>query len=219
MPEISLLGIDYDKNFTTNPYLHKLARESKTRAALIHRLSFGMPPHLLGIFANGLLMGKILASAPASIPIRIQPEDRNSITVTEDINKSIKAAAKSITRTKLSDKVRTETVLAKAGLCCLNEAVAPALAALVWTSKQNMNPLGVSLFAEKEHKSDTCVADRTRSAESSNISLPVPGFPTLPSNLMAKVWNTVPGLVSRRLKLLMNSNHSPENGPKQSLDD
>ena len=30
-PEISILGVDYDTNFTTNPYLQKLAREAKTR--------------------------------------------------------------------------------------------------------------------------------------------------------------------------------------------
>ena len=69
--EISILGVDYDKYFTTNPYLVNLAREAKTRAALIKRLSFGMPPHLLSLFANGLLMGKILAAALATIPISL----------------------------------------------------------------------------------------------------------------------------------------------------
>lgn len=53
-PEISVLGVGYDSNFTTSPYLHDLAREARTRAALIRRLSFGMPPHLLTMFANGI---------------------------------------------------------------------------------------------------------------------------------------------------------------------
>ena len=30
--------------------------------------------------------------------------------------------------------------------------------------------------------------------DSKNISQPVPGFHMLPSNLMARIWNTVPGL-------------------------
>ena len=68
-------------------------------------------------------MGKILAAAPATIPIRIDPEDRFSITITEEINKSIKSAARCITRTKLSDKIQSDSILSKAGLQCLNKAV------------------------------------------------------------------------------------------------
>ena len=82
-----------------------------------------MPPHLLTTFTNGILMGKILAAAPATIPIRIDPEDRFSITITEEINKSIKSAARCITRTKLSDKIQSDSILSKAGLQCLNKAV------------------------------------------------------------------------------------------------
>jgi ribonuclease P/MRP protein subunit RPP40 len=63
IPTISLLGLEYDVNFSTAPFLCKLASESKTRAALIQRLSFGMPNYLLKPLANGLLMGKILAAA------------------------------------------------------------------------------------------------------------------------------------------------------------
>ena len=131
-PEITILGIDYDINFSTNPYLHRLDREANTRAALIRRLSFGIPPNLLVNFANGILMGKIKAAAPAAIPIRIDSEDKGSITLTEEINKSIKAAARTITRTKLSDKVHSEVVLSKAGLRCLNEVTAYTSAILLW---------------------------------------------------------------------------------------
>ena len=186
--EINILGVDYDTNFTTNPYLEKLARDAKTRAALINRLSFGLPPYLLSTFANGLLMGKISAAAPATVPIRLECEDRGSYTITEEINKAIKATARSITRTKLSDKIKSEVTLKKARIRCLNEAAASAMAVLVWKCKQSMNPLGSCLFAEKENRRNT------RLAESLNICPPVPGFKTLPSNLMARIWNTVPGL-------------------------
>ena len=64
--EICLLGINYDCNFSTAPYLQKLATEAKTRAAVIYRLSFGIPNYLLKILANGLLIGKIAAAAPAA---------------------------------------------------------------------------------------------------------------------------------------------------------
>ena len=69
--EICLLGIDFDTNFSTAPYLQKLATEAKTRAAVIYRLSFSVPSTVLKILANGLMIGKIMAAAPASIPFKI----------------------------------------------------------------------------------------------------------------------------------------------------
>ena len=62
------------------------------------------------------------------------------------------------------------------------------MAVLVWKSKQAMNPLGVLLFSKKEN------ARITRLAESENICPPVPGYQTLPSNIMARIWNSIPGL-------------------------
>ena len=121
--EINLLGVDYDSNFTTTPYLNKLSRAAKTRGALISRLSFSMPPHVLSTFATGLLMGKVLASCSATIPLRIKNEDRLCIGVTEEINKAIKATARTITKTKLSDRIHSEDILKRANLWCLNEYV------------------------------------------------------------------------------------------------
>ena len=63
--------------------------------------------------------------------------------------KSIKSAARSITRTKLSDKICSEEVLKKANLKCPNEAVASIMAVTVWKSKKSMNPIGQCLFKEK----------------------------------------------------------------------
>ena len=146
---INLLGVDFDSNFTTIPYLQKLARAANTRASLISRLSYSMPPYVLATLANGLLMGKILAACPVTIPIRLNSDDKFCSGVTEEINKAIKATARTITRTKLSDKVRSEDVLRKARLRCLNEAVASIMAVTVWKSKQSMNPLVHCLFKEK----------------------------------------------------------------------
>jgi hypothetical protein len=189
-PEINLLGVDFDSNFTTTPFLHKLARAASTRAALISRLSYTMPPHLLACFTNGLLMGKILAACPVTIPIRINDDDRLSIGVTEVINKAIKSSARTITKTKLSDKIRSRDVLQKAGLKCLNEAVASIMAVTVWKSKQSMDPLGRCLFRER------LTVRSTRFTNSKEICQPVPGYPALASNLMARVWNNIPELHS-----------------------
>ena len=51
-----------------------------------------------------------------------------------------------------------------------------------------MNPLGVRLFSERNDMINT------RLAESKNICPPIPGFQTVPINLMARIWNEVPGL-------------------------
>ena len=52
-----------------------------------------MPPQKLSMFANGLLMVKILTACPITIPLRIKNEDRYNIVVNEEINKAIKLSA------------------------------------------------------------------------------------------------------------------------------
>ena len=137
-----------------------------------------MPPHLLATFANGLLMGKILAACPVTVPIRLTSEDKSSVVVTEEINKTIKATARVITKTRLSDRIRSEDVLHKANLKCLNEAVASIMAVTVWKAKQCMNPLGCRLFQKRLNLKNT------RSVSSYKIDIPVPGYPTLATKVM-----------------------------------
>ena len=189
-PVLKLLGVEFDRNFTTTPSLKKLATAANTRAAMLYRLGFSMPPHLLTTFANGLLMGKIMAFSPVNIPTRINMDDhyQGYIGVTEDINKAIKATARTITKSKLSDKVHSEVLLQKSGLKCLNEAVASITAVTVWKAKNAMDPLGQKIFREKS------ILQCTRSTNSKDIELLVQGYPTLSTNIMARMWNEVPGL-------------------------
>ena len=65
------------------------------------------------------------------------------------------------------------------------------MAVTVWKSKNYMNPLGQCLF--QNFKKGPSVRS-TRSQFTNDICLPVPGFPTLASNIMAKIWNSVPEL-------------------------
>ena len=185
--ELNLLGIKYDTNFNTTPYLHQLASDSKTRAAIIFRLSYSVPPHLLKVFTNGLLVGKIMAAAPAVIPFRINNDDKGAITLTDKINCALKSAARTITRTRLTDKIRSEVILEKAGLRSLNEMVASTSATMVWKSKQWNDPLGKLLF-----HNDTNIPVpnmTTRSANCNSAKLPVPGCNNLAANLLARTWN------------------------------
>ena len=63
--QIKLLGVDYDSNFSTLPYLKILERDAKTRADIIKRLSFCMPQFLLKPITHGILLGKIFAHTPS----------------------------------------------------------------------------------------------------------------------------------------------------------
>lgn len=185
--EMNLLGITYDTKFTTAPYLRQLASDAKTRAAIIARLSYSVPPNLLKLFTNGLLIGKIMAAAPAAIPFRLDHEDKGAIVLTDQINNALKSAARTITRIRLKDKVRSDIVLQKAGLKCLNEMVAFTSATMVWKSKMNMDPLGSLLFSKKTTKPTDSIT--TRSENSDKAKLPAPGCRTLAANLLARVWN------------------------------
>ena len=73
------------------------------------------------------------------------------IGVTEDINKAIKATACTITKSRLSDKIRSEVLLQKADLKWLNEAVFSMYYNnyCMEVKKNLMDSLGQRLFQEK----------------------------------------------------------------------
>ena len=142
-----------------------------------------MPNSVLKPLAHGLLMGKILASAPAAIPIRLSPYDKPYLFGTiKEIDKSIRATARTITRTSLKDKIKTETVLHKAGLRSLTQCVSEAMACSIWRARNEMNPLGL-LFQNSTPKR------LTRSSNSKMLCQPIPGHPEAATNKLARVWN------------------------------
>ena len=183
-PEIRLLGIDYDRNFSTMPYLRKLAVKAKSRSAVIYRLSFSVPPNILRLLANGIVIGKIMAAAPAAIPFKMAFDDRAANLATEKINRAIKSVARTITKTSLKDMVSTKCILEKAGLRNLNEMVASQTAVTVWKSQKAKDPLGTRLFPERT------ISRSTRSINGKKATQKVPGNNTLAVNLMAKAWNS-----------------------------
>ena len=185
--ELNLLGITYDSNFTTVPYLRQLASDAKTRSAIIARLSYSVPPHLLKVFTNGLLLGKIMAAAPAVIPFRIDHNDKGANSLTDKINCAIKSVARTITRTRLTDKIRSDIILQKAGLRSLNEMVAYSSAVMIWKSKKCMDPLGSLIFQSKVINQSRNII--TRSDTSSAVKVPVPGNGNVAANLLARTWN------------------------------
>ena len=87
---------------------------------------------MLRLLANCLVIGKILAEAQAAIPFRIEHDDWAANLIIENINRSIKSVARTITKTSLSDKVSSKSVLENAGLGTLNEMVASQTALMAW---------------------------------------------------------------------------------------
>ena len=126
-----------------------------------------------------------MAAVPASVPFRITHEDKGAITVSDEIDCAIKRAARTITRTRLTDKIRSEIVLQKAGLRSLNEMIASVSATMVWKSKASMDPLGSLLYSRRENNH----AMSHRSEYSNNARLPAPGNDMLAANLLARTWN------------------------------
>ena len=140
-----------------------------------------------------------MSAAPAAIPYKIvhkctpdynEKQSKGALTFTEEINLAIKSAARTINKTKLSDKIPSKHVLNRAGLKNLNEMAASASAIMVWKSKLSRDPLGKRFFPEKNNLSSV----NTRSSKSDVIRVPVPGYPSLPVNLMATAWNENPEL-------------------------
>ena len=130
-------------------------------------------------------MGKILAAAPAAIPIRIDPNDKPYLAgILDEIDKAIRATARTISRTKLTDKVRSEVTLLKAELKSLTEAVSVTMATLVWKARKDMDTLGF-IFEKKPSIRDN------RSKYNGKLCQPVPGHPELTSNKMAQIWNNL----------------------------
>ena len=139
-------------------------------------------------------------AAPVAIPYQIKHEclpdyrenqTTGAVTVTQQIDLAIKSAARTITRTKISDKINSKTVLNKAGLRNLNEMAAASSAVMAWKSKLNNDSLGQRLFPIQNINEDTKI---TRSFMSDQIKTPVPGYQNLAVNLMAGAWNENPEL-------------------------
>ena len=136
-------------------------------------------------FANGLLMGKILNAAPAALPIRVLSSDKPYMSgILNDIDKSIRATARTITKSRLTDMVRSEVVLSKAGLKSLTEAVSITMASIVWKARKEMNSLG-NIFNNNVSKRNT------RSADDTKLCQPIPGYPEAAANRLANVWNVM----------------------------
>eukprot|EP00095_Tigriopus_kingsejongensis_P011147 maker-scaffold534_size144770-snap-gene-0.36 protein:Tk11147 transcript:maker-scaffold534_size144770-snap-gene-0.36-mRNA-1 annotation:"zinc-binding dehydrogenase" len=95
-PEIELLGVPFDRNFSTLPQEAILARDTKQRAGLVARLAHHLPRgEYLRHLAKGLVVGKVGYAAAVVVPPRL-------ISVNEPTSNSLKA-----TQVAINDVART----------------------------------------------------------------------------------------------------------------
>ena len=121
------------------------------------------------------------------MPFRINEYDKGANVHLDKIDCALKSAARTITQTRLKDKIRSEVVLHRAGLKSLDEMVAYSSAVMVWKSKQRMDPLGSLLFPEEPINPEFNI--ELLSAKSRKTDIPVPGHGTLAAILLARSWN------------------------------
>ena len=128
-------------------------------------------------------MGKILSAAPAAFPVRLNPNDKPYLSgILDGIEKAIKATARTITRTRLNDRIKSDIVLQRAGLRSLTQAVSEIMATAIWKGRREMNPLGC-IFQNKPSPKNT------RSATSDKLRQTVPGYLEVAANKHAQIWN------------------------------
>ena len=121
--------------------------------------------------------------------------------ILNEIDKSIKATARTITHTSLKDKIRSDIVLSRAGLQSLTEAVSETMACAIWKARKEMNPLGC-IFKNKHSNRNT------RSTSENRLCQPVPGHPEAAANKLAQIWNIMNLHSSKTLGSVRTSAHS-----------
>ena len=82
----------------------------------------------------------------------------------------------------LTEKVRSDIVLSKAGLYSLSKAVSEVMACTIWKARNEITLLG-HIFKEK------LSTRNTQLALSGNLCQPVPGHLESAANRLAQVWN------------------------------
>ncbi len=141
LSSIEILGTIFDKNLTSTPFLSAQLRAATPILATVRRLSRYLPPVYLAKVAQALLIGKITYAAPATLAPRLC----DSEPVTSMSNKlqiCINNAARAILKLTRNDKLRTETLLNRAGLPSLNRQLIKGIAIECWRAVNMSTPLG-----------------------------------------------------------------------------
>ncbi len=186
---IELLGVRFDNKLSPAPFLTSQHRAAAPVLATVKRLSRYLPPSHLGEVASSFLTGKLSYAAPATFVPRLTVNEP-VVTASNKLQVCINNAARMVLGSSKLDKIRTETLLVKAGLPSLNRLVVKSIAIECWRALNMKTPLG-SVIAGG-HKASRL----TRMTSSDKLGPPF----RFPRDSMAwhavRIWNSCENLRS-----------------------
>jgi hypothetical protein len=189
-----LLGVAFDRRFSTAPHDAVVAAATKQRASLISRLTHHLPRgNYLRQLALGLVCGKVSHALAAVNTPRMAAADGEANEKYKAIQVLFNNVARSIVGSKRCDKTHVIDLLKSARMPSINEMTTTALAMEAWRAYNSSdggdgirNPIGNIVFD----------FDRARTNRSDTLGLvPVPlrGHKSLVTNA-AIMWNASPEL-------------------------
>ena len=185
---LNLLGLKYDCNLTTAPYLHDLEIAAKARSGLISRLSHQLPPYLLRGVAQGLVYGKVTYATAAAIIARTQEDDHVPNGLTEII-RNIQVTLNDVTCTvagvKRTDRKTLTDLRAATGFPSLNSAAVRAAAMQAWTCINTRDHVASLMLSKNEIATGHAMPSRATTAGC--LRLPLRGQTQI--NTLTRLWN------------------------------
>ncbi len=140
-PLIELLGVKFDSNLNSTPFLAMQHRAAAPILATIRRLARYLPPAHLAKVASALLVGKVSHAAAVTITPRLSQSEP----ILPHVNKlqvSINDAARIILGSSRKDKIMIGDLLVKTGLPSLNQLVVKDIAIECWRAINMATSLG-----------------------------------------------------------------------------
>jgi hypothetical protein len=193
----NLLGVAYNRQFSTAPHDANVAKAAKQRASLIKRLSHHLPRgRYLRQLASGLVLGKINHALPAVATPRLTESDGTANGPYKAVQIAVNDVARTVTGTNRREHISVEALLDMAKMSSVNAMVTSAVAIEAWKANRSCdgddggrNPVGSLVF-----DSTTVVDGRpSRAAAAGMVRVPLRGYSTMVT-AAATVWNSCPAL-------------------------
>lgn len=193
--EFDLLGVTYNRVFSTTLHDARVAKSVRQRASLIARLSHHLKRgNYLRQLAAGLVLGKISHALPAVATPRLSAADGAANAAYKSVQVSVNDVCRVVTGKSRRDCVPVTELLSSARMLSVNAMVTTAVALEAWKAHRSTdgddggrNPVGSIVF-------DSAAAERQSRATAAGLAkVPLRGYTTMVT-AAATVWNTCPEL-------------------------
>ena len=189
---LELLGVSFDKNLRSTPFMRSQEKASRTILGVTRRLCRHLPPALTSQVSATLYAGKLGYAAAAAVTPRLSDSDPSCAALSA-LQTPVNDAARSILGIKRSDKCSITELLKKSGLPSINRLVIKGAALETWKALKVFNgphgtpgPFG-SLILENQER-----VRATRATEAGLLRPPNCGNCLLKFSIL--LWNSSPEL-------------------------